>query len=259
MVSFAAPGGGVGPHRDQYDVFLCQGFGVRDWRYSGDAIPVDSEASDDLLLLSEFDSGCRKEATQGDILYLPPGVAHWGTAKRACMTYSIGMRAPALNDLARILGLPGNQAATLYTDPDLAVSESQPGYISPQAVRRAAALLGQSETRHDEIAIALGCLVTQPKDWLHPEAPTADELDVFLRGDWGCRYLDLHGMALLAFDDSNLFVNGATHTFPTGAAEVVSELCETRRLKMSSVRRHRLSETVAWMLSHGAFAIPEFS
>ena len=33
MVSYAAPGGGVGAHFDSYDVFLLQGFGRRRWRY----------------------------------------------------------------------------------------------------------------------------------------------------------------------------------------------------------------------------------
>src|SRR6202162_2893557 len=32
MVSYAAPGGGVGPHVDSYDVFLLQGEGRRRWR-----------------------------------------------------------------------------------------------------------------------------------------------------------------------------------------------------------------------------------
>ena len=48
MVSFAAPGGGVGPHRDNYDVFLCQGIGIRNWRYTSDSVAADRQASDDL-------------------------------------------------------------------------------------------------------------------------------------------------------------------------------------------------------------------
>jgi 50S ribosomal protein L16 3-hydroxylase len=34
MVSYATPGGGVGPHFDSYDVFLLQGQGQRRWRVS---------------------------------------------------------------------------------------------------------------------------------------------------------------------------------------------------------------------------------
>ncbi|MCG8370495.1 MAG: cupin domain-containing protein, partial [Proteobacteria bacterium] len=89
MVSFAAPGGGVGPHRDHYDVFLCQGTGVREWRITLDGVEDDPAASSDLALTREFAGGDAYSAQQGDVLYLPPGTVHWGTARRACLTYSI--------------------------------------------------------------------------------------------------------------------------------------------------------------------------
>ncbi|MDH5622079.1 MAG: cupin domain-containing protein, partial [Gammaproteobacteria bacterium] len=129
MVSFAAPGGGVGPHRDNYDVFLCQGTGVRNWRFTTDAVADDREASNDLALLSEFESADDRDAIEGDVLYLPPCAPHWGTAKRACMTYSIGMRAPQVADL---LPAPGDRGdgQRFYCDPDLAVDEAVPGSIS---------------------------------------------------------------------------------------------------------------------------------
>ncbi len=38
MVSYATPGGGVGPHVDRYDVFLLQGPGRRAWRVEGRTI-----------------------------------------------------------------------------------------------------------------------------------------------------------------------------------------------------------------------------
>ena len=74
MISFAAPGGGVGPHRDNYDVFLCQGIGTRDWRYTQSAVPDNPDASTDLVLVEEFSDGEQVETRQGDVLYLPPGV-----------------------------------------------------------------------------------------------------------------------------------------------------------------------------------------
>lgn len=72
MVSYAAPGGGVGPHVDSYDVFLVQGPGRRRWTLPG------------VSYLCE----------PGDLLYLPPGVKHHGVALEACFTYSVGFRAP---------------------------------------------------------------------------------------------------------------------------------------------------------------------
>ncbi|CAA2930291.1 50S ribosomal protein L16 arginine hydroxylase [Arsenophonus endosymbiont of Bemisia tabaci Q2] len=32
MVFYSVPAGGVGPHIDQYDVFIIQGLGRRHWR-----------------------------------------------------------------------------------------------------------------------------------------------------------------------------------------------------------------------------------
>ena len=71
MISFAAPGGSVGPHRDNYDVFLCQGIGVREWRFSTDNIVEDTAASDELVLLQEFAGDECHTARTGDVLYLP--------------------------------------------------------------------------------------------------------------------------------------------------------------------------------------------
>jgi 50S ribosomal protein L16 3-hydroxylase len=100
MVSYANDGGSVGPHYDNYDVFLLQGEGQRLWRL-GQPCDATSELlpHPDLRILAQFD--CRQEylLEPGDILYVPPGVAHWGIAQGECTTFSIGFRAPRLQDL----------------------------------------------------------------------------------------------------------------------------------------------------------------
>jgi 50S ribosomal protein L16 3-hydroxylase len=123
MVSFAAPGGSVGAHVDQYDVFLLQGHGRRRWRI--DARPGAPTAFRDdveLKLLREFEPDHDWVLEPGDMLYLPPGVPHHGIAEDACLTFSIGMRAPSRAEL--MLDLAEEFAAALpdeqrYTDPDL--------------------------------------------------------------------------------------------------------------------------------------------
>src|SRR6185436_16431842 len=98
MVSYAAPGGGVGPHFDSYEVFLLQGSGVRRWRYG---------AQDDLALmpglplkiLRRFMPSHDETLAPGDMLYLPPHIAHDGIAVGACTTYSVGFRAPGATEL----------------------------------------------------------------------------------------------------------------------------------------------------------------
>ena len=101
MVSYATDGGGVGPHYDQYDVFLIQGLGQRRWRVGGrcdETTPL--LPHDDLRLLAGFETADEWVLGPGDILYIPPGIAHEGTAVGDdCMTYSVGFRAPSRSEM----------------------------------------------------------------------------------------------------------------------------------------------------------------
>jgi 50S ribosomal protein L16 3-hydroxylase len=94
MISYAAAGGSVGPHDDRYDVFLLQGQGRRRWHimHGGDR-SVDERAA--IRVLANFRTDEQWLLEPGDMLYLPPGVAHWGVAEGPCFTYSIGFLAPS--------------------------------------------------------------------------------------------------------------------------------------------------------------------
>ncbi|MGH8112125.1 MAG: cupin domain-containing protein, partial [Rhodanobacteraceae bacterium] len=96
MISYATDGGGVGAHVDQYDVFLLQGLGQRHWSIDTRPNPPTAFRDDvPLKLLREFHPTHAWMLDPGDMLYLPPGVPHDGVAVGECMTFSIGMRAPA--------------------------------------------------------------------------------------------------------------------------------------------------------------------
>ena len=136
MVSYAADGGSVGAHVDQYDVFLLQGLGRRRWQIDmrvprkSPHVPVrtsqftadDFRDDTELKLLRAFTPTDEWTLEPGDMLYLPPGVPHHGIAIGECMTYSIGMRAPSqaelLVDFAETLAERIPETARL-TDPDL--------------------------------------------------------------------------------------------------------------------------------------------
>ncbi|MGI9261401.1 MAG: cupin domain-containing protein [Woeseiaceae bacterium] len=94
MVSCAAPGGSVGPHVDNYDVFLCQGEGTREWKVGYDEQFEPDTENADLSLIKPYPIAGSHRAGPGDVLYLPPGIPHWGVATELCVTYSIGCRAP---------------------------------------------------------------------------------------------------------------------------------------------------------------------
>ena len=254
MVSFAAPGGGVGPHRDNYDVFLCQGIGLREWHVTTDDIADDPNASDDLALIRKF-AGSRHAVSEGDVLYLPPGVAHWGTATRACMTYSIGMRAPQLSDL--LIELPDIELHDpFYRDPDLLAVEAVPGYIAPEARRRARQLVGD-DLDDTDVATALGCYATRTKDWITPDGADDDEalelVDTLVQhGE-----LSVHGMACIAWDDDSVYVNGAQRPRAATDADWLRSMCASRVLHGALIVDSAARECVAWMLKMGAFDLTE--
>ena len=100
MVSFACPGGSVGPHFDQYDVFLVQVAGTRRWQIGGQcdgSTPLKGRLPNPNAGI--FSSREEWLLEPGDMLYLPPGIAHWGVAESECLTYSIGFRSPNIADL----------------------------------------------------------------------------------------------------------------------------------------------------------------
>ena len=124
MISFATRGGSVGPHVDQYDVFLLQALGRRRWQIDVDPrAPRDFREDAEIKLLRRFTPSNEWVLEPGDMLYLPPGVPHHGEAVDACMTFSVGMRAPSraelLVDLAEELAGALPEEAR-YADPDLA-------------------------------------------------------------------------------------------------------------------------------------------
>jgi 50S ribosomal protein L16 3-hydroxylase len=140
MISFAAPGGSVGAHVDQYDVFLLQGLGHRRWQIDSTTNPpIHYRLDVELKLLQRFTPDHDWVLAPGDMLYLPPGVPHHGVAEDACLTYSIGMRAPAaaelLGDFVDTLASEADEALR-YRDADLA-PPADPNEIDAAAMERA--------------------------------------------------------------------------------------------------------------------------
>src|SRR5690606_36440931 len=136
MISYAPDQGSVGPHYDNYDVFLLQGLGRRRWRMGP---PCDENSprieGTPLRILSEMEVTDEWVLEPGDMLYLPPRIAHHGIAEgtEGCLTYSVGFRAPTVSEL--LSGLADFASDRLgdagwYADPDLA-AQANPGEITP--------------------------------------------------------------------------------------------------------------------------------
>ncbi|MDF0732375.1 cupin domain-containing protein [Pseudomonas entomophila] len=176
MISFAAPGGSVGPHFDNYDVFLLQGHGQRNWKI-GQVCDSDSPLLEhaDLRILADFEQSEEWTLEPGDMLYLPPRLAHYGVAVDDCLTYSVGFRAPSaaevLTHFTDFLSqfLPDEER---YSDAD-AQPVSDPHQIQHDALDRLKALLTEHMGDERLLLTWFGQFMTEPR---YPEQVSGEEL-----------------------------------------------------------------------------------
>jgi 50S ribosomal protein L16 3-hydroxylase len=154
MISYAPPGGSVGAHIDEYDVFLLQGMGRRKWMIEYPPKHSDFVPDLDIRLLQEFEPTEAWVLEPGDMLYLPPGVPHHGEAVDHCMTYSIGFRAPLLHELAAGVTdrlITDMDQAARYGDPDLQ-APANPGALDASSRAKLRAIL-QSVLDQDDAVL----------------------------------------------------------------------------------------------------------
>lgn len=172
MISVAAPGGSVGPHFDQYDVFLLQAAGRRRWQIATNFDPT--LLSDcELKVLETFTAEQEWELEPGDMLYLPPGVAHHGVALDEGMTWSIGLRAPSQADLLLALGEWLGENANegeRYTDGPLVAAE-RPGEVNELALARLRDLMLKPMNSPGEFAGFLAHFLSRFRLAHQPAAP----------------------------------------------------------------------------------------
>jgi len=165
MISYAPEGASVGAHVDEYDVFLLQASGTRQWMFDSSANPDLTAMPDATLnILANFNPNETHELQTGDMLYLPPNMPHHGIAvSENCTTWSIGFRAPTLPDIIHAFAeLVGDKfSGQRYRDPVLNVST--PGQINQQTLQAFASLWKQAvELSNDELAHMTGCVLTSP-------------------------------------------------------------------------------------------------
>ncbi|MBA4502087.1 cupin domain-containing protein [Marinobacterium marinum] len=176
MISYASDGGGVGPHYDNYDVFLLQAEGVRRWEFGG-LFGEESPRRDDtpVMILPEWQAEQSADLNPGDMLYLPPRVGHNGVGVGdGCMTWSIGFRAPSQNEVLQGFTqalCDGLSSDLRYEDKDLQL-QTQPGEIDASAIKRVHAIIQQHLNDTDALTRWFGCSMTEPK---YPDLAGNDE------------------------------------------------------------------------------------
>ncbi|MDR1853847.1 MAG: cupin domain-containing protein [Azoarcus sp.] len=233
MVSYAVDGGGVGPHFDNYDVFLLQGIGKRRWQIADQQDRSLVEGAP-LRLLRDFKPVHDWVLESGDLLYLPPHWAHNGIAIGECTTYSVGFKSPTAQELAygfidwlaERLDLQG-----MYADPDLKLQENS-AEIPPTMIDRVARMLKGIRWTRADVAAFLGDYLTEPKPSVFFEPPT-ELLDraAFARAlkAKGCR-LDPRTL-LLWSAEAGFHLNGESIPVSGENRDILATLAHRRRLE----------------------------
>jgi 50S ribosomal protein L16 3-hydroxylase len=231
MVSYAAPRGGVGPHVDSYDVFLVQGRGRRRWRISHQrGLATDPRAP--LQVLRGFRAEEEWVLEPGDMLYLPPGVVHDGVALEPCMTYSIGFRAPAANELAReFLGWMQERIdlGGMYRDPGIAPA-AHPGRIPEDMIDRVDAMLSRVRWRRADVARFVGAWMSEPKPHVLFPAPRRPLEAAGFARRVARDGLRLAGATLLLVRGRYAYANGEELLLRADARPLVARLADRRSL-----------------------------
>ncbi len=251
MLSWASPGGGVGPHLDSYDVFLLQVQGQRRWRVG---LSADTQwvAGVPLKLLKNFQPQHDWLLGPGDMLYLPPGWGHDGVAVGGdCMTCSVGFRAPSRHELSAELlqrlaeeALPADK---LYRDPQQSATSTPAALPEPllrfaqDAVRRRLAESGWFER-------ALGEWLTEPKAQVNFQGPG--------RGRFGGG-VRLAARSRMLHNGPWIFINGEALRASGPDARWIQRLADQRQLLPNEVAclspgaRQQLDEWISFGWAEG--------
>ncbi len=228
MVSYAVEGGNVGPHIDEYGVFLIQALGERHWQLDPSVNPENIIPDIELKLLAEFNSQQEWTLSPGDMLYLPPLLAHHGVAKNNCMTYSVGLRSPSQQELIEsFLGILYEEGRTSsrYNDSVRKV-QAHYGEISATDIEGLKRHLLNALKTNDALFIDwLGQYLTEKKN---PELGEYVDDSSGYAADKKTTYYRCPSSQIAWIDHSDhitIFVNGESSSWPVSMKKNIQFIC----------------------------------
>ena len=258
MASYAPAGGSVGPHYDQYDVFLLQAQGHRRWEFGGRCDETSPRVEGTpLRILKQWQGEQTVTLGPGDMLYLPPGIGHHGVAEDDCITLSVGFRAPTVDDVLTgfsdfLCSQPG--ADDHLADPDLARPEN-PGAISNAAIERLYGVIAERLQDRRQLALWFGQFATAPKnaDIIQPADEPVDRDDIrqllaegaLLRWNEGSRFA-YHDFE----EDTALFVDGERFMLRGEARALAPLLCRSNQPAVAELRPLLADDALAGLITH---------
>lgn len=233
MVSFATPGGGVGPHIDLYDVFICQGSGKRNWRVGNKGQHREFAAHAALLHVDPFEAIIDVELNPGDILYIPPGFPHEGVTLETSLSFSVGFRTNSTVSLISGLAdhlIDNEQATELIEDPERELCQ-QSGAINHSDFLLIKKQLSSVIENDETFRKFVGCFLTQAKhelDLLPADEPYNNE---DIQASLSQANLQrLGGLRAFYFpetiDRGLCYIDGEQVDFNKEIAPVVQQLCD---------------------------------
>lgn len=264
MISFSTPGGGVGPHLDQYDVFIIQGEGKRHWRVG---LPDNNlkqfTQNKSLLQVEQFKAVIDCVLEPGDILYIPPGCPHEGYAVENALNYSVGFRAPNQRDLLSQFAdhlIDTELGNNRYSDPALVLRESK-GELNQAEAQHIKQLMIAAIEDETVFKTWLGNSISQPKhdmDLAPPEQPytlvdlkalLADEDTIFERlGGTRAVYQVLTDSVLLS-------INGVNYLHTLDCLACIKLLTDHNTIAASEINslknNHAFLKTFTILLNEG--------
>ena len=271
MVSYACRNGGVGPHFDNYDVFLVQTQGQRLWQIGGQYDDQSSLKNNlPVKIVEHFEAQQSWILNPGDILYVPPGVGHNGIAQSDdCMTCSVGFFAPSHSEVLREYSdyIADKLSDSLrYQDPDLTL-QSNSGEISAQALKQIRTILADQLNNSDAINEWFGRYITTPKyqqlndlqlNQSEHEYSLA-ELNNHLATD---NYLAKNEDSRFAFIANelqhDLFVDGQQISTDANYTELIELLCKQSRICKSDFTQNDANlNLLLLLLNRGALYLTE--
>jgi 50S ribosomal protein L16 3-hydroxylase len=271
MVSFAQDQGTVGPHIDNYDVFLIQGPGKRRWQISNQpGGPEHLIPGMPLRILKDFQPEQEWILEEGDMLYLPPGVAHHGVALGDCITISVGYRAPAIQEIigaymADILACEDPEL--FYSDPDLKL-QKYPGEISQRARRVIREIIHSIPRSDDEIDRWFGHFTTDVRpghDVPVPEEAIGTEIFLAKLQENGEVWRSEYCRFAYFVDDNNntlLFVAGDEYPLPKSIAFAAALISGQRVFPLNELQPYldkpEFVELLTKLHNEGALYFPVF-
>ncbi|MDV7103408.1 cupin domain-containing protein [Vibrio sp. TH_r3] len=243
MISYSVDGGGVGPHIDQYDVFIIQGLGKRRWRVGAKDTGqyVETCRASALRQIESFDAVIDDILQPGDILYIPPGFPHDGYALQPSMSYSIGFRSPKEQELVSNFAdyLLANDLGDTHIDtPELATQQNF-AEITANDFTALTTALRSSLDNQTQLAEFIGCMLSQSRHQLNiivPDLPwQANEIAEYLQS--GNQFIRVAGLRALYLQGNlnTIYINGEIFHLSPQQMSLASILCNQETLSLEQL------------------------